>query len=197
MFAAAGRRICTSSDNLHSFCWAQSLGGPAALRSISNLQYLCMMFLLPQFQLSSSDQTDGSQALQPVSSAVSRQVIYAGTLINKYASTPLHSRIDNMDFCRALIQCLRRMSPAHCYATSMSPPAVEQVIAAMHVLRGRDGSDRGIRKIQKLHDNANYFRHRLADMGCSVLGNDDSPVMVSVACLHLHLVVLPSHLDMH
>lgn len=88
------------------------------------------------------------------------------------------------------------MSPAHCYATSMSPPAVEQVIAAMHVLRGKDGSDRGIRKIQKLHDNANYFRHRLSDMGCSVLGNDDSPVMVSVACLHLHLVVLPSHIDM-
>ncbi|KAL0024670.1 hypothetical protein WJX77_007715 [Trebouxia sp. C0004] len=78
---------------------------------------------------------------------------------------------------RALIQCLRRMSPAHCYATSMSPPAVEQVIAAMHVLRGKDGSDRGIRKIQKLHDNANYFRHRLSDMGCSVLGNDNSPVM--------------------
>lgn len=99
-----------------------------------------------------------------------------------------------MECRRALIQCLKRMSPAHCYATSMSPPAVEQVIAAMHVLRGKDGSDRGIRKIQKLHDNANYFRHRLSDMGCSVLGSDDSPVMVSVACLHLHLVVLPSHI---
>ena len=97
-----------------------------------------------------------------------------------------------MGCCRALIQCLRRMSPAHCYATSMSPPAVEQVITAMHVLRGKDGSDRGIRKLQKLHDNANYFRHRLSDMGCSVLGNDDSPVMVSLTCLHLHEVVMLS-----
>ena len=85
--------------------------------------------------------------------------------------------------CRALIQCLRRMGPAHCYATSMSPPALEQTLAAMHVLRGRDGTDRGVRKIQKLHDNANYFRRRLSDMGCSVLGSDDSPVMVSLECL--------------
>ena len=36
--------------------------------------------------------------------------------------------------CRALIQCLRRMGPGQCYATSMSVPAVEQVISAMHVL---------------------------------------------------------------
>lgn len=85
--------------------------------------------------------------------------------------------------CRALIQCLRRMGPAHCYATSMSPPALEQTLAAMHVLRGRDGTDRGVKKIQKLHDNANYFRRRLSAMGCSVLGSDDSPVMVSLECL--------------
>jgi len=91
-----------------------------------------------------------------------------------------------MHDCRALIQCLRRMGPAHCYATSMSPPALEQTIAAMHVLRGRDGSDRGVKKIQQLHDNANYFRHKLAAMGCSVLGDNDSPVMVSVMYLSLH-----------
>ena len=85
--------------------------------------------------------------------------------------------------CRALIQCLRRMGPAHCYATSMSPPAVEQVLSAMHVLRNKDGSGRGPAKIQQLHDNANYFRHKLQSLGCSVLGSSDSPVMVSTSSL--------------
>ncbi len=61
----------------------------------------------------------------------------------------------------------------------MSPPAVEQVMSAMRVLRGQDGSDRGVKKIQQLRDNANYFRQRLTDMGCFVLGSQDSPVMVS------------------
>lgn len=78
---------------------------------------------------------------------------------------------------RDLIQCLRRLGPAHCYATSMSAPAVEQVISSMDLLRGKDGSDRGVKKIQQLHDNANYFRRKLSAMGCSVLGSDDSPVM--------------------
>ncbi|KAL3137882.1 hypothetical protein ABBQ38_005134 [Trebouxia sp. C0009 RCD-2024] len=78
---------------------------------------------------------------------------------------------------RALMQCLRRMGPAHCYATSMSVPAVEQVVSAMHVLRDKDGSGRGPRKIRQLHDNANYFRQKLQSMGCLVLGSSDSPVM--------------------
>ena len=84
--------------------------------------------------------------------------------------------------CRALIQCMRRIGPGHCYATSMSAPAVEQVMSAMRVLRGQDGSDRGVKKIQQLRDNANYFRQRLSDMGCAVLGSRDSPVMVSPSC---------------
>ena len=88
--------------------------------------------------------------------------------------------------CRDLIQCLRRLGPAHCYATSMSAPAVEQVISSMDLLRGKDGSDRGVKKIQQLHDNANYFRRKLSAMGCSVLGSDDSPVMVRLSLLVLH-----------
>ena len=34
-------------------------------------------------------------------------------------------------------------SPAHMYATSMSTPAVQQVISALEVILGKDGSDRG------------------------------------------------------
>lgn len=45
-------------------------------------------------------------------------------------------------------------------------------------MMGRDGSTRGQAKIQQLKDNANYMRKRLTAMGCRVLGDYDSPVLV-------------------
>lgn len=44
-------------------------------------------------------------------------------------------------------------------------------------MQGEDGTDRGARKIKQLHDNANYFRARLQQLGLHVLGDWDSPVM--------------------
>ncbi|PSC70357.1 long chain base biosynthesis 2a [Micractinium conductrix] len=78
---------------------------------------------------------------------------------------------------RGLIQYLRQHAPAHLYATAMSPPAVEMVISALHVIQGRDGSGRGKQKIAQLRDNSNYFRRRLIEQGYDVLGDWDSPVM--------------------
>lgn len=80
--------------------------------------------------------------------------------------------------CRNVIDTLRAGAPGHFYATSMSPPAAQQIISALRVIRGEDGTDRGARKIAALHDNSNYFRRRLLEMGCNVLGDWDSPVMV-------------------
>lgn len=48
---------------------------------------------------------------------------------------------------------------------------------AVRTLQGEDGTDRGARKIKQLHDNANYFRARLQQLGLHVLGDWDSPVM--------------------
>lgn len=59
----------------------------------------------------------------------------------------------------------------------MSPPAVEMILSALHVISGEDGTDRGQEKICRLKDNANYFRAKLLDMGLNVLGDWDSPVM--------------------
>jgi serine palmitoyltransferase len=77
----------------------------------------------------------------------------------------------------ALVAWLRAACPAHLYATAMSPPAVEMVLSALHVMRGRDGSGRGLAKIAALRDNSNYFRARLLALGFNVLGDWDSPVM--------------------
>ncbi|KAL4857730.1 Long chain base biosynthesis protein 2a [Chlorella vulgaris] len=76
-----------------------------------------------------------------------------------------------------LVQYLRCQCPAHLYASAMSPPAVEMVISALHVIQGADGSTRGQDKIMQLRDNANYFRRRLLELGYNVLGDWDSPVM--------------------
>lgn len=42
---------------------------------------------------------------------------------------------------------------------------------------GQDGTNIGKQKFQALRDNSNYFRMRLNDMGLSVLGRYDSPIM--------------------
>mmetsp|Transcript_6253 Transcript_6253/g.16614 ORF Transcript_6253/g.16614 Transcript_6253/m.16614 type:complete len:598 (-) Transcript_6253:648-2441(-) len=78
---------------------------------------------------------------------------------------------------KAVIDYLRRHSPAHLYATAMSPAAVQQVISAMRLINGEDGTTRGQEKVKQLHDNANYFRRQLINMGLHVLGDWDSPVM--------------------
>eukprot|EP00252_Welwitschia_mirabilis_P008974 TRINITY_DN21243_c0_g1_i1.p1 TRINITY_DN21243_c0_g1~~TRINITY_DN21243_c0_g1_i1.p1 ORF type:complete len:364 (-),score=73.11 TRINITY_DN21243_c0_g1_i1:27-1022(-) len=76
-----------------------------------------------------------------------------------------------------LIKYLKFVSPGHLYATSMSPPAVQQVISALKVILGEDGSNRGAQKLALIRENSNYFRAELHKMGCEVLGDPDSPVM--------------------
>ncbi|KAL2634977.1 hypothetical protein R1flu_006456 [Riccia fluitans] len=78
---------------------------------------------------------------------------------------------------KELIQYLKSVSPGHLYATAMSPPAVQQVISALRLIRGEDGTDRGARKLAQVRENSNFFREELRKMGCEVLGDADSPVM--------------------
>ena len=80
--------------------------------------------------------------------------------------------------CRELIQHLKHWAPGHLYATSLAPPAAQQIMSAMRLLRGEDGSGRGARKLAQLRANSDYFRARLLGMGCNVLGDWGSPVMV-------------------
>ncbi|KAG6473384.1 hypothetical protein ZIOFF_067299 [Zingiber officinale] len=76
-----------------------------------------------------------------------------------------------------IIQYLRYACPAHLYATSMSPPAVQQVISAIKVVLGEDGSNRGAKKLAQIRESSNYFRSELKKTGFVVLGDNDSPVM--------------------
>lgn len=76
-----------------------------------------------------------------------------------------------------LIKYMKYASPAHMYATSMSVPAVQQVISALEVILGLDGSNRGAMKLAQVRENSNYVRTELRNRGFEVLGDRDSPVM--------------------
>ena len=90
--------------------------------------------------------------------------------------------------CRDVIDYLRWVSPASLQATSISLPAAQQVISAMDVISGRDGSDRGHRKIVQLRNNANTMRRELEALGLGVLGSYDSPVVVLP--LEIYIIML-------
>ncbi|CAM0907788.1 unnamed protein product [Alopecurus aequalis] len=78
---------------------------------------------------------------------------------------------------KEIIQHLKHSCPAHLYATSMSPPAAQQIISSIRVLLGEDGSNRGATKLARIRENSNFFRSELKKMGFEVLGDNDSPVM--------------------
>lgn len=84
---------------------------------------------------------------------------------------------------RELVDYVRACSPASYYATSMSPSSVQQIISAMDIISGEDGTDRGPRKLRSLRANSNFFRRALKARGFHVLGDEDSPV-VPIMCYY-------------
>ncbi|XP_068573729.1 serine palmitoyltransferase 2-like isoform X2 [Cebidichthys violaceus] len=78
---------------------------------------------------------------------------------------------------RELIEYLRSHSHSAVYATSMSPPVMEQVITSMKCIMGEDGTTIGLERVHQLAVNTVYFRKRLREMGFIIYGNEDSPVV--------------------
>ncbi|KAK1888583.1 Serine palmitoyltransferase 2 [Dissostichus eleginoides] len=78
---------------------------------------------------------------------------------------------------KELIDYLRRHSHSALYATSMSPPVIQQIITSMKIIMGEDGTTLGADRLRQLSENTTYFRRRLCEMGFIIYGNDDSPVV--------------------
>ncbi|CAH8386350.1 unnamed protein product [Eruca vesicaria subsp. sativa] len=76
-----------------------------------------------------------------------------------------------------LIQYLKYHFPAHLYATSISTLSAQQIISAIKVILGEDGSNRGAQKLARIRENINFFRAELQKMGFEVLEDNDYPVM--------------------
>lgn len=77
---------------------------------------------------------------------------------------------------KSVIEYLRKKSPGNLYATSMPPACAAQIIAALDVMEGRDGSEFGKNKLKKLRENSKYFYENVKNMGFDVIGDDGSPV---------------------
>jgi len=76
-----------------------------------------------------------------------------------------------------MIQSLKTCSAGSVYSASISPPACQQIISAIEIITGEDGTDLGQTKLTTLRDNSNFFRDKLKEMGCHVLGDEDSPIV--------------------
>lgn len=76
-----------------------------------------------------------------------------------------------------LIAAIRSQTAGFLTDNAMSPIVCKQILRAFTVLKGEDGTTTGQEKLDRLKDNANYFRERLIGMGCEVFGEKDSPVI--------------------
>ncbi|DAZ92661.1 TPA: hypothetical protein N0F65_006470 [Lagenidium giganteum] len=76
-----------------------------------------------------------------------------------------------------VIEFIRTSSAGATYATSLSPIVAQQILTALNIIWGRDGTDLGKRKLQALRENSNYFRAGLEKIGFLTIGSYDSPVI--------------------
>lgn len=76
-----------------------------------------------------------------------------------------------------IINYIRCTSSGSTYGVSLSPVVAQQVLHALNIISGADGTDRGYKKIKALRDNGNYFRKRLMELGVQTLGDFDSPII--------------------
>lgn len=78
---------------------------------------------------------------------------------------------------KTVVDYIRSTSLGSLYSASISPPACQQIISAMKIILGEDGTDLGKKKLQAIYDNANYFRDALRSKGFHILGQAGSPVV--------------------
>lgn len=78
---------------------------------------------------------------------------------------------------KELIDHIRVSSHATTYATSMSPPVIEQIISVLSLLLDDNEAHEGHKRISQLAWNTRYFRQRLTKMGFIVYGHPHSPVV--------------------
>lgn len=78
---------------------------------------------------------------------------------------------------KEVIQFLRKKSITHNYCIAMSPPCAKQIISAIDVITGKDGSNIGKERLAQIRDNSKFFKKSLIDLGFQVVGDEGSPVL--------------------
>lgn len=69
----------------------------------------------------------------------------------------------------------------------MTPPVVQQVLTAMKIIMGLDGTNEGQRRINQLARNTRYFRRKFSQIGVAVYGHEDSMVVPMIVYFYSKL----------
>ena len=77
---------------------------------------------------------------------------------------------------RALMAQVRSLSVGWTEASAMTPLCAAQALSSFKAMQ----SPRGLKKIQQLRDNSDYFRNQLVQLGCRVVGDLHSPVVCAM-----------------
>jgi len=76
-----------------------------------------------------------------------------------------------------VVDYVRRFSAGATDAASMPPACAVQILQALRMISGKDGTTIGKQKLDAIRDNSIFFRRRLEEMGFEVLGQAPSPVI--------------------
>ena len=76
-----------------------------------------------------------------------------------------------------IIDYIRMHSAGVVYHNSMSPVVCQQIITALKIIKGEDGTNLGRTKLDSLISNSNYFRSEMKRLGLHVYGDMDSPII--------------------
>jgi serine palmitoyltransferase len=79
---------------------------------------------------------------------------------------------------KELINFLRTKVFAFLYGSSLPPVCSQQISSALDIITGKDGTDLGKKKIQKIYRNAEMIRKGLTDLGFEIIGSVGSPVVI-------------------
>lgn len=69
----------------------------------------------------------------------------------------------------------------------MTPPVAQQIVTAMKIIMGLDGTDEGQRKMNQLARNTRYFRRKISQIGVIVYGHEDSMVVPMIVYFYSKL----------
>ena len=78
---------------------------------------------------------------------------------------------------KELIDGLREKGLGYVYSEPIMPAICAQILCALRIITGEDGTDEGAKRLKAIRDNSVYFMRELRKMGFIVLGDESSPVI--------------------
>jgi len=78
---------------------------------------------------------------------------------------------------KEMIAHLRTHAHGSIYAETLAPAVCQQIISAMTIIMGEDGTDEGKRRIAQLAHNCSFMRKELKKLGFVIYGDDASPII--------------------